>query len=385
MVIRNEEPDIAVGGGPTIPPVATAVPATAFASDPNKNIERTTNSDGSLMVKVTTTAPQTNGYREVTIEYFYVPANMAGTVIMAMDATGEPPSSLYMTKMEQQVLPPGNSEVISHAPTAAAPAAVTAASGGGGYNPTPQTYTIESSNSGSKRACGICCAFVLVFIIMGSVVGAIRRNHIINNWPTPAPYSWPSPPSPWYPTNPTARPTKAGCKDTPGWVDMIGFGCDYYENKSYSVTDRCRFSDIYQGSMGPAEENCCTCGGGSTYVAPTPWPSIAPVPTTAQPTQPSSCVDTPNWKDLFGSGCDFYTGGLCNFGHEWQGSMGSAAVNCCVCGGGTVPSNPTKTPSISSSAVPTIVSKDEMRVNAMDSSSSHNNPFRSPSATKEDR
>src|SRR5210317_2318887 len=120
MVQFSEEPDIILGGGdgvPSAPPIATAVPATATFNEPNKNIERTTNADGSLSVTVTTTTIQPNGYRNVTIEYFYIPASMAGTVAMSIDSTGDPPSSLYMTKMEEQVLPPGTGTVVSHAPT----------------------------------------------------------------------------------------------------------------------------------------------------------------------------------------------------------------------------------------------------------------------------
>ncbi len=62
MVISNDEPDtdIDVGGGgdPSAPPIVTAVPASAAAFNPNKNIERTTNADGSLVVKATTTTRQ---------------------------------------------------------------------------------------------------------------------------------------------------------------------------------------------------------------------------------------------------------------------------------------------------------------------------------------
>ena len=292
MVIRNEEPDIAVGGGPTIPPVATAVPATAFASDPNKNIERTTNSDGSLMVKVTTTAPQTNGYREVTIEYFYVPANMAGTVIMAMDATGEPPSSLYMTKMEQQVLPPGTPEVVSHAPTpvASAPVASTTAAvivtnpGNVGRNPSPQADTTEPSNSvcNKRGRFMIWFSIFLTFVTISNVIRALERNRSDNDYD--------------------------------------------YDND---------------------------------------WPTYS------SPFQPTACADTPGWVNSFGLGCEFYNRRLCDSGADFQGDMGAADENCCVCGGGTVSfnSSSSKAPTTSSTAVPTIVSEDEgMEVNATNDS-----------------
>mmetsp|Transcript_20194 Transcript_20194/g.30739 ORF Transcript_20194/g.30739 Transcript_20194/m.30739 type:complete len:153 (+) Transcript_20194:16-474(+) len=147
-MVGNDEPDIIVGG-PSAPPIATAVPAggddpsaapmatavpVTASNNPSKNIERTTNVDGSIAVKATTTSRRPNGYRDVTIEYFYVPANMAGTVMvmMSMDSTGEPPSSLYLTKMEQQV-----------------------ASVAAGYRRSNESCTICPTNDGGGDCC--CC------------------------------------------------------------------------------------------------------------------------------------------------------------------------------------------------------------------------------------
>eukprot|EP00986_Skeletonema_menzelii_P020432 scaffold31166_cov188-Skeletonema_menzelii.AAC.2 len=394
MVLLNDEPDIVVGGYPSAPPIATAVPATAAATfnDPNKNIERTTNADGSLVVKVTTTSRQPNGYRDVTIEYFYVPASMAGTVIMSMDATGEPPSSLYLTKMEQQVLPPGTGEVMSHAPSAPVTAGATGATTAGGGYPAPQPYVHENtavvggSSCGRGAACAIgIVACVVIFIIVGAIAGAVN-SHTNNHWPTPAPYSW-NPPSPW--NFPTPIPTREGCTDTPNWVDRFDDGCEYYQS---SLT--CSDAIMYQGSMGPATKNCCTCGGGSTYVPPTPRPTQAPIvspPPTLRPTQPSACRDTPGWVDKYGWNCEMYSPGfMCEFADIYKGVMGSAAENCCACGGGDVPSNTSRAPATSNTpsvtptlptpvAVPTLVSEDKI-----DSNLSNTNPFRSPSAAKEE-
>ena len=75
------------------------------------NIERTTQLDGSLSVKVTTITHQPNGYRDMTMEYFHIPSDMSGTVSMAMDVAGEPPSSLYRTNIQHQTLPPSSGEV----------------------------------------------------------------------------------------------------------------------------------------------------------------------------------------------------------------------------------------------------------------------------------
>ena len=78
------------------------------------NIKRTTNStDASLSVKVTSTTYQPNGYHEMTTEYFHIPSHMAATVSMAMDAVGEPPSSVYRTNIQHQILPPSSGAVIS--------------------------------------------------------------------------------------------------------------------------------------------------------------------------------------------------------------------------------------------------------------------------------
>eukprot|EP00985_Skeletonema_marinoi_P011543 scaffold5490_cov148-Skeletonema_marinoi.AAC.3 len=377
MVLRNDEPDIIVGG-PSAPPIATevpaggddplaapmatAVPVTAF-NNPNKNIERTTNADGSIAIKATTTSRRPNGYRDVTIEYFYVPANMAGTVIMSMDSTGEPPSSLYLTKMEQQVLPPGTGEVMSHAPSA--PQTTGAAAAVGGNNPVPQPYIHENAVvGGSQRGSwaavfGCVCIIIVAVGIVGGVRG-INNTQNPNYWPTPAPYNWN--PTPWAPypweASPTPNPTRAGCKDTPGWADQYGFECDWYDG-SGSYTGMCSVGQFNQGSMGPPTENCCACGGGSTYIAPTQWPTITPIispPPTPRPTHSpaSACKDTPNWVDLIGLRCDTYTENdfMCDSADTYMGDMGPAAENCCACGGGTVSYTPPP-PATSNTAIST--------------------------------
>jgi len=106
-------------------PIATAIgsplvssPATTLSSD--GNIERIFNDDGSLSIKITTTTPQPNGYREVQIEYFHIPSNMVDSISMSLDA-GNKPSSLYLTKMENQILPPGIGEVNSSPPAVVVP------------------------------------------------------------------------------------------------------------------------------------------------------------------------------------------------------------------------------------------------------------------------
>eukprot|EP00984_Skeletonema_dohrnii_P033037 scaffold28410_cov172-Skeletonema_dohrnii-CCMP3373.AAC.1 len=52
----------------------------------------------------------------------------------------------------------------------------------------------------------------------------------------------------------------------------------------------------------------------------------------------STCLDTPNWRDKDGYGCDhyedFYEAG-CSGTEKWAGNLGPAAENCCYCGGGS--------------------------------------------------
>ena len=52
----------------------------------------------------------------------------------------------------------------------------------------------------------------------------------------------------------------------------------------------------------------------------------------------SSCVDTPDWRDMYGDTCAYYSSGpdRCEvWGGKGAGEMGVADDNCCVCGGGT--------------------------------------------------
>lgn len=376
MVQFSEEPDIILGdGAPSAPPIATAVPATATFNDPNKNIERTTNADGSLSVTVTTTTIQPNGYRNVTIEYFYIPSSMAGTVAMSIDSTGDPPSSLYMTKMEEQVLPPGTGTVVSHAPTAGATATTaTIATGTAGATtnpPPPMNATVGSSNNCGK-GCAICCAVFCIIVIIIAIAGAVTRSHTNTsfNWPTPAPYNW-NPTPPWNPTPiwtpPTAMPTPKGCEDTPNWIDpMTGWDCSTVAQFGYCMSSGER-------------RNCCACGGGSTWVEPTPSPTPTP-----RPTQPSACKDTPDWKDDNGDGCASYNNvpSMCDMAH-WLSPVNSPEENCCVCGGGSVPSssNSSKAPSTPSlnPIAPFSVSTAQSEMDA-----SKKNPFNSPTASKEE-
>ena len=161
-------------------PTATAVATPVGAPSENNTtsaggkIERTSNADGSLSAKITRTTNQPNGYREVQIEYFHIPSNMAGSVNMQLNA-GEAPSNLYMTKTEQQTLPPGTGEVMSHTPIAY-PTSNQATAGTGQAHNDQVVYRGGSSSDASRKiyaiCCGVCC---LVLIILG-IVGASNRQ-----------------------------------------------------------------------------------------------------------------------------------------------------------------------------------------------------------------
>jgi len=249
----EDEPEIVLGA-PSAPPATaslTGLPtATAFATPavatpvgrPIENnsttaggkIERTSNADGSLHVKITTTTTQPNGYREVKIEYFRIPANMAGSVNMQLNA-GDAPSNLYMTKMEQQTLPPGTGEVVSRPPSAY-PTSNQATAGTGQAHNEQAVYQGGSSSDESRKICAICVGMCcLVFIILG-IVGAANEGatRSADNWtpnwepsyyPPPSPYWTPYPvytPSYYHtprpvPSYPTVSPRPSTTRPTNWW------------------------------------------------------------------------------------------------------------------------------------------------------------------------
>ncbi len=134
------------------------------------------------------------------------------------------------------------------------------------------------------------------------------------------------------------------CVDTPNWVDLVGDGCDDYEEY-----DSCSGASTAAGDMGPATENCCYCSiipatnSPTISISPTKsaTPSTSPTITSSpsfSTSQTQFCLDMPNWKDKEGNGCDYYEE------YEWRcsyadtdnraGDMGPATENCCFCLGG---------------------------------------------------
>ncbi|KAL7533962.1 hypothetical protein ACHAXR_005551 [Thalassiosira sp. AJA248-18] len=73
---------------------------------PQTIIEQTLQPDGSIAIKASTMTPHPNGYRDVKIEHFIVPASDAETIV-AVAPGSPPPSADYLTRVEYRVLSPG--------------------------------------------------------------------------------------------------------------------------------------------------------------------------------------------------------------------------------------------------------------------------------------
>eukprot|EP00984_Skeletonema_dohrnii_P004616 scaffold1634_cov118-Skeletonema_dohrnii-CCMP3373.AAC.14 len=148
----------------------------------------------------------------------------------------------------------------------------------------------------------------------------------------------------------SANPTQP-CFDTPNWRDGDGYGCNAYKLLSGAPESvRCPTGGFDEGVTGSVKDNCCHCGGGSHTPPPTNSPTMS-----ANPTQ--FCLNTPNWKDKNGRGCDSYEDyqkrGCPNTDH-YRGDMGLATTNCCHCGGGSHTLPPTTTISLEPSSSLTI-------------------------------
>ncbi|KAL7460724.1 hypothetical protein ACHAXS_001169 [Conticribra weissflogii] len=89
---------------------STSTIATATATPigtTQATIRRTALPDGSLEIQVTSTATDSaDGYRHVKTEFYHVPASLAGMAASSLDG-GVVPSALYLTRVEEQVVPPG--------------------------------------------------------------------------------------------------------------------------------------------------------------------------------------------------------------------------------------------------------------------------------------
>ncbi|EJK57606.1 hypothetical protein THAOC_22334, partial [Thalassiosira oceanica] len=119
------------------------------------------------------------------------------------------------------------------------------------------------------------------------------------------------------------------CVDTPNWLDSNENGCDWYSELT-SPWLLCYRGD---NGLGVANDNCCVCN--QFHAAPKLWGEKSILIT---PNNTFDCVDTPNWEDKDGKGCDAY-GRYCPDPSEAVGEFlrhaESVRENCCACGGGT--------------------------------------------------
>ena len=79
--------------------------------------------------------------------------------------------------------------------------------------------------------------------------------------PTDAPTTNPPPTTP-FPTrviDPTPKPTSPCTDNTPDWVDVDGYGCEWWEVNDLPGCPI--FGDEFEGTMGVANDNCCYCAG----------------------------------------------------------------------------------------------------------------------------
>eukprot|EP00984_Skeletonema_dohrnii_P010979 scaffold4339_cov100-Skeletonema_dohrnii-CCMP3373.AAC.4 len=140
------------------------------------------------------------------------------------------------------------------------------------------------------------------------------------------------------------------CLDTPNWEDIYGDGCDFYDDYYCSIADE------DAGDMGSASVHCCICEGGSHSLPPTNSPTTTNSPTKSESDTPSSsskpsssptksanptqfCLDTPNWEDKYGQGCDWYEAkrepGCFGTNDDAAHHMGLMSEHCCYCEGGS--------------------------------------------------
>lgn len=170
---------------------------------------------------------------------------------------GHPPSALYLSKVEQQTLPPGTGEVISRPPASYA----AAAQGTGPVQPSAPaqqnlgTVVHESPQRTSPaRACLMCCGCFCIVIIILSIIGAATESGSSSSSSHWGP-SYHPPPSPWY--TPSPHPP------SPSWPS-----CAPWRQPIPTLDPHC---------IDMSWDPCC--------VAPTPGPS---------PPTPTPC---PTWRE----------------------------------------------------------------------------------------
>ena len=156
----------------------------AAATTHTTTIDRIPNpTDGSLSITINSTTHYPNGYREVKIEYYHIPPNMAREVSNSLE-NGHMPSSSYMIRMEQQTLPPGTEDLTTHPPPLNT--ALVASSGSTILQPVVRSgnvYYRRGRTSCSIRWCITCTLLCgLLFAVIIVLVGVF----VIQPWYFPS-------------------------------------------------------------------------------------------------------------------------------------------------------------------------------------------------------
>ncbi|KAL7554758.1 hypothetical protein ACHAWF_018289 [Thalassiosira exigua] len=278
----------AVATAVATPVAATSTPAATTTTD-GGIVERSLNADGSLAVTITRTSPRPNGYRELTVERFHIPAGVAGTVGLSLDH-GDPPSTLYMTRMEQQLLPPGTGPVVGRPPSNP-PLPVPP-----GYAPvasdlaTPPVATptaLEGSSSSSDgiggcRACGICCAIACAVIVVAGIIRGATGSQVNHSAPHYGAPSWPRPSPPAHEWTP--RPAFSPAR-TPSPAFSPVFTCPYWRDPVPMSSPHCQ-------AMGDIDP-CCVPDDGVPSASPSAAPAAsAPTDRPASPPSPAAVAPT---------------------------------------------------------------------------------------------
>jgi hypothetical protein len=170
-------PIVSATAVPDTPTILESSPTTSSSCPDGIDIERTTNSDGSLCVKVTRITTQDDGYHNVRIEHYKIPTSVANSAMQSMDITGMAPSSLYMTKIEDHRLPPGANvaEALSSLSPQPYSTPTISQGGGGGGGGTAATTPMGMTDYERNRRKRVTCFFiamvaVVVWIILKSVI-----------------------------------------------------------------------------------------------------------------------------------------------------------------------------------------------------------------------
>jgi hypothetical protein len=197
---------------------------------------------------VTKTTTESDGFRSVRIEEYVIPANMASTVIESMDMTGEAPSSLYLTKIEDHRLPPDvqyTGGTLQYGSTAYPISNATGGGGGAATTTTGSSYQDERIRN-RRRLCIVAAVFFVgfwvIFRIMSSISTTSKSYPSFNDdyWSSPShptsfnddywskpsqpswSHSWPSlnnftmPPDLFKPFPPTKSPSPSSTPN-PSW------------------------------------------------------------------------------------------------------------------------------------------------------------------------